>query len=248
MALDTFADLRWYDQVDSTNHTARELVAEVLAGGGPPPHLAVGADHQRQGRGRRARRWLAPPRSSMLLTAAWPSSWSPDRTPLGTLAMALAAAQAVEELAGVNAMLKWPNDLVVVPRPGDTAKLAGVLGERVGDTLITGVGVNLAWPGPLPVGAVDVIGAGGPHVDPRNLARATLARLGSWVGADPEELVEAARRRSATLGQLVEVSLDDGRVITGKAADLSPHGHLVVDDGVEEQLVTTGEVVHLRPA
>ncbi len=63
-------------------------------------------------------------------------------------AVALAGADACREVAGVEPVLKWPNDLLL-----DGAKLAGVLAEAefAGPTLsavIVGIGINVAWPGP----------------------------------------------------------------------------------------------------
>src|SRR5262245_2762270 len=97
-----------FGEVTSTN--------EVLAGladQGATNATVVVAEHQTAGRGRRGRRWEAPPASSLLVSVLF----RPPR-PLTTLAMALAAADACEEVAGLRPQLKWPNDLVVGDRSG----------------------------------------------------------------------------------------------------------------------------------
>ncbi|HEV8055605.1 MAG TPA: biotin--[acetyl-CoA-carboxylase] ligase, partial [Nocardioidaceae bacterium] len=118
---------RWRDivvreSVESTNAEVAELAL-----GGAGEGVVVVAEHQRGGRGRQGRVWQAPPRSglavSMLLrpdrvaAARWP--WLP-------LLTGVAVAEAVRRCADVEAVLKWPNDVLVGGR-----KLAGILVERV---------------------------------------------------------------------------------------------------------------------
>jgi BirA family biotin operon repressor/biotin-[acetyl-CoA-carboxylase] ligase len=156
-----FADVRW---VASTGSTNADVMA--LARDGAPEGIVVVADHQSAGRGRRDRRWVAPPGGSLLASILL----RPPSRVAGTVTLAagVALAEAVGEGAGVDALLKWPNDLVVVdpadPDGGRERKLAGILaeadwpagttisggyrppapGERV--VVVVGVGVNVAWP------------------------------------------------------------------------------------------------------
>ena len=137
-----------FDEIDSTN---RYLVDAARAGG--PSGLVAVARHQTAGRGRLGRRWQAPPGTNLLLSVLLRSSSSSpsEVTPHDlTLAVALAAADACAEVAGVEARLKWPNDLVV-----DDGKLAGVLAELVtgvsGDpAVVVGLGLNVGWPAAEP--------------------------------------------------------------------------------------------------
>lgn len=247
-----FGEIRWFADVGSTNSVARDLAARAQAEGDGPHHLAVAADHQRHGRGRRARRWLAPPGSSVLLSAAWTWPWDPERAPVATMAMALAAGDAVAQHCGLVTRIKWPNDILVPgsaeDRGEDPAKLAGILGERHGSMVIVGLGLNVDWPGPLPPGGVDIAGAGGRPADPRELAQAVLVCLDGWIDRSPEEIVEALRPRCATLGRQVSLSMADGRNVVGRAAGLDDRGHLVVRTATGDEVVAGGEVVHLRPA
>ncbi len=244
-----FGPLRWLAEVDSTNDEAAALAAAEPSAG-PGWGVAVGADHQRRGRGRRGRRWESPPEASLLLSAAWTPPWPAAATPLATVALALAAAEATEEATGVAPGLKWPNDLVVPAgtgaRPEEPAKLGGVLGEARGGVVVAGVGLNLAWPGPPPPGAVDVAGAGGEVVAATELAAAVLARLEALLRGSPSMVVEGARRRSATLGRAVRVRMASGAVHTGTACDLTDDGHLVVATPQGPVTVAAGEVLTLR--
>src|SRR5687768_17788881 len=104
-----FGDVRRVDEIDSTN-TA--LLAEAKAGA--PEGVVLVADHQTAGRGRLGRTWEAPPGASLLVSVLLRPDVS--SVELVTMAAGLAMAEAVEQVAGVDARLKWPNDLVVGDR------------------------------------------------------------------------------------------------------------------------------------
>ena len=116
---------------DSTNNRAREL---ALAGA--PHGTLVTAGEQIAGRGRGGRRWSAPPGSSVLMSLLLRS---PPRL------LPLIAAVAVCEVAGEQAQIKWPNDIVLA-RPTGLAKLAGILAEGRPQQgwAVLGIGLNVA--------------------------------------------------------------------------------------------------------
>ena len=99
------------------------------------------AEHQAAGRGRLDRVWTSPPRAgltvSFLLRPDVPAArrgWLP-------LLTGVALAEAVGEVTGVRASLKWPNDLLAV----DGRKLAGILAEsRRARRVVVGVGLNVS--------------------------------------------------------------------------------------------------------
>ena len=128
-------------------------------------------------------------------------------------AVALAGADACREVAGVEPVLKWPNDLLV-----DGAKLAGVLAEAefAGSVLtaaVVGIGINVAWPGPTGAGGtcLDDLGGTAQPVDRRVLLehlldalaprRALLDRADGPASSWPTRCAP----RCATLGQEVRV-------------------------------------------
>jgi BirA family biotin operon repressor/biotin-[acetyl-CoA-carboxylase] ligase len=136
-------------RTDSTNDRARELAL-----GGAPHGTLVTAAEQSAGRGRGGRRWSAPPGSALLMSLL-------VRTPPSLLPMI--AAVAVCDVAGEDARIKWPNDVVVesvaptatapssLGRPegapqGRLAKLAGILieGRPQERWAVLGIGLNVA--------------------------------------------------------------------------------------------------------
>jgi BirA family biotin operon repressor/biotin-[acetyl-CoA-carboxylase] ligase len=88
-------------------------VAKGLAAHGAPEGTVVVADEQTAGRGRLARRWLATPRTSLLCSLLFRPDLPPAQAQRLTMLCALAAADAIEQVAGLYVHLKWPNDLVV---------------------------------------------------------------------------------------------------------------------------------------
>ena len=249
-----FADVRWVAETGSTN---RDLLA--LAADGAPDGVAIVADHQTAGRGRLDRGWHAPPGGSLLLSVlVRPSGAGAEAAaaPLVTTAVGVSAVDACAEVAGVTPGLKWPNDLVVEMPDRSTRKLGGILAESIVrdgrlDAIVVGLGLNVDWPIDIPddlAGIAIALNHVAPDgsVDREDLLVALLRRLDGWLDASPEDLLTAARSRSATLGRTVRVELGD-EVFEGRADRLADDGSLVVvtADGTTREVVV-GDVVHLR--
>ena len=238
-------EIRWFDEIDSTNTYVREQARL-----GAPEGLVAVADHQTAGRGRLGRRWESPPGVNLLASVLLRPNIEPAELYLCTTVVALAALHACRAVAGVEAELKWPNDLLV-----EGAKVAGVLAEAefAGADLaavVVGIGINVGWPSPPEAGGTSLEAATGSPVDRRVLLHALLAalserRAGLEAAAGRRALADEGRRRCATLGQQVRVTLE-GEEITGRAVAVDDAGHLVVETPTGSRRVTAGDVVHLR--
>jgi BirA family biotin operon repressor/biotin-[acetyl-CoA-carboxylase] ligase len=246
MAHTRFADVRWVAETGSTN---ADLL--TLARDGAPEGIVLVADHQTAGRGRAGRTWVAPPGASLLLSVLLrpPARFAG----LSSMAMALAAADAVSDTTGFRPRLKWPNDLVW---PGDGSavdrKLAGILAEAHWPAehevaVVIGIGLNVNWPVDLPEELRDIATAinhvAGRAVDREDVLVHLLQRLDQRYGELLDGgIVEAWRSSSATLGRRVSVDLGT-EIIEGIAQDVTAEGHLIVGD----RTIAVGDVVHLRP-
>lgn len=238
-------DIRHFVEVDSTNRVAADL-----ARGGAGPDLVVVADHQTAGRGRRGRRWEAPPGTSLLVSVVLGPPAGDGTVALATVACALAAADAVGAVAGFEPALKWPNDLVVGDR-----KLAGVLAELVptdrGPSVVVGLGLNMrsAPPG-LPAPAVTVEEVAGRPIHGPTLLGAFVSALGAMAvdldGPGRAAVIEGYRRRCVTIGRAVRVELPGGTAIEGVAQGVDDDGRLLVATGPSAHRVDAGDVVHVR--
>ncbi|MFN2506053.1 MAG: biotin--[acetyl-CoA-carboxylase] ligase [Acidimicrobiales bacterium] len=240
-----FADVRWCEEVESTNVTVAEL-----ARAGAPEGVVVVADHQTGGKGRQGRRWQAPAGSSLLLSVLLRPRLPQAQVPATTLSMALAASDACEQVTGIRPLVKWPNDLVV-----DDRKLGGILGESIVEggqmAVVVGIGLNVNWATSPPAPGVALDELVGSSVDRNALLVALLRHLERRYQAlgepdGPATLLSDYRARSATLGRRVRVELWAGAV-EGEAVDVTAEGHLVVDEGGRTRVIASGDVIHLRP-
>jgi BirA family biotin operon repressor/biotin-[acetyl-CoA-carboxylase] ligase len=124
---------RHFASLPSTQDAAREWAREGA------PHLAVvSAEQQTAGRGRLGRAWSSPPGESLSLSLVLRTRGGIADGPKLTMLLSLAACRAVDELAGLRAGVKWPNDVLLNGR-----KIGGVLCETEGDACILGLGLNL---------------------------------------------------------------------------------------------------------
>jgi BirA family biotin operon repressor/biotin-[acetyl-CoA-carboxylase] ligase len=247
-------DVHRFDEIDSTNaylHRQARL--------GAPEGMVAVAEHQSAGRGRLDRRWESPPGASLLASVLFRPDLDPSELHLCTAAMALAAAEACRQVAGVGPVLKWPNDVLV-----SEEKLAGVLAEAVFDggpgfegspggavAVVVGLGLNIDWPGPAGAGGTCLVELGAGPVDRAALLDALLgalsarrALLDSLTGR--REVVAELRNRCVTLGRRVRVELA-AEAVVGVASEIDDAGHLVVRTSAGPRTVSAGDVVHLRP-
>ena len=261
-----FSSVEWHDEIDSTN---TELLERARRGA--PEGMVVIADLQTAGRGRRGRRWTAPPGTSLMMSVLLrppPGVLPPSRAALVTTAVALAAVDACERVSGVRPSLKWPNDLVIAGAGAGNRKLAGILAESLSiegalSALVVGMGLNTGWPAvpdELDGIATSLNLESGAPVDRTLLARLVLEGLEQRYGVlcsdrhgdGAASLLAEARRNSATLGRRVRISFDEtsnGGALEGIASDLDAEGRLLVaDDAGLTHTVSVGDVVHLRPA
>lgn len=246
---------RRLDVVTTTGSTNGDLAARALAGEDIDGAVLI-AEHQTAGRGRNGREWSATPGAQILVsvgvaadavpTHAW--GWLP-------LAAGLAVADAVSVVTGVEATLKWPNDVLA-----GEGKLAGILSEAVMSRtrIVVGIGLNVTLrsaevPG---VKIASLLELGVEEPDRDRLLRQLLLELGTRVvdwqreGSASPKLIADYRQRSATIGSRVRASLPGGGELVGQARDVDEQGRLLIDvggDGGDTVELSAGDVVHLRP-
>jgi BirA family transcriptional regulator, biotin operon repressor / biotin---[acetyl-CoA-carboxylase] ligase len=239
------------DSIGSTN-----AVLAAAAADGAPEGTVVVAEHQEAGRGRLDRTWVSPPRAgvtvSVLLRPDVPASrrsWLP-------LLTGVALAEAVRDVAGVRAALKWPNDL---PAPGG-GKLAGVLAEAVAGAgpaggVVVGVGLNVSTTADeLPEGGTSLLEEDASTLDRTALLTGFLdglaRRYRRWSDALGDPIGSGLARDylawSATVGAEVAVTLPDGQVLAGLAEAVDWDGRLVVATDQGRVELAAGDVRHVR--
>jgi BirA family transcriptional regulator, biotin operon repressor / biotin---[acetyl-CoA-carboxylase] ligase len=253
------AGWRAVEVVPSTGSTNADVAAR--ARGGEPPGLVLVTDDQVAGRGRMARAWVVPPRSSITVSvllaprapiARW--GWLP-------LLTGLAVVRTLVEVARVPAVLKWPNDVLVPAPGGDLGKVCGVLAETAptpsGPAVVVGAGLNVTQDaGELPVPTATSLRLSGAATTDRELLLAAyLRRLAADVrdwddaGGDPERsgIGPAYREACTTIGRDVEVHLPGGAPLAGRCEGVDDEGRLLVRDRAGTvHALAAGDVVHVR--
>ncbi len=230
----------WRVEVLASTGSTNAVVAD-RARSGEPAGLVVVAEAQTAGRGRLDRSWVSPPRAGLTLSVLVRPDLAPDRFAWLPLLTGLAVATALREVAEVDAVLKWPNDVLVEGR-----KVCGVLVEVAAPgAAVLGVGLNVTTRSDeLPHdGATSLRLAGAGTTDRGTLLRALLRALTSVLD-DVDTARHAYRDACATLGAVVRVELPDGQVVEGTATEVDDGGRLVVD----RRAYAAGDVVHLRPS
>lgn len=239
-------DLAVLDSTASTND-----VAVDLAGQGAPAWSLVTAEHQTGGRGRLGRHWESTRSSNLLFSVVLrPGSL---HSALGWLPLlgGVAVAQGVKEVTGIEAQVKWPNDVVIVGEQGPR-KLAGLLAERTPDAVIVGVGLNVhAGQAELPIPtATSIAIETGTTPDRAQLLAAVLdawQRLWADFEKSSEHLRQTYREWSATLGTAVKAIVNDQTELVGTVVDVDSDGHLVIETEFGAlQTITAADIQHLR--
>lgn len=205
------------------------------AAAGAAPGLVIGAELQTAARGRRGRSFDARPGLGLWISALLPAPEDPAAAPRLSLLVALAVADAVEEVAGVPAGLKWPNDVRLSGR-----KVCGVLVEARsrGRALwpVAGIGMNVHhadddFPPELAGTAISVEAAAGQRVQRGALLAALLGRLEERLDASRPggaDLAAAWAPRDELAGRDVVVERDED-VLEGRGAGVAPDGSLLVE-------------------
>ncbi len=239
----------YFAQAGSTNDILRERAQD-----GAPEGLLAVTDEQTHGRGRMGRSWWAPPGSSLMFSLLLRPPLPPEEAAQTTMCLGLGAVEGIEAVTGLQAALKWPNDLLLRNR-----KLAGMLTEMDASSgqlnwVILGLGVNVNLdlahaPDDLAATATSLSEALGRQVDRVALLSAILAATENWydrlLAGESPHLAWSARL--ATLGRRVQVALPGGAVVAGMAEGVTPLGALLVrtpDDQI--QTIWAGDILALR--
>jgi BirA family transcriptional regulator, biotin operon repressor / biotin---[acetyl-CoA-carboxylase] ligase len=240
------AEIVYFPSLTSTNDEARRR-----ADAGAPDLTLVVADEQTAGRGRAGRRWVTTPGSSLAFTLVLRLAAAAATTHYAGLG-ALAVCSALRQDYGLEAQIKWPNDVLL-----DGLKVAGVLVEAQwsGDQLLAillGIGVNLspaAVPDPallaFPATCVEAFTQGPPQ--PEIVLRQILERLFEWRALlGRPEFLAAWQEHLAWKGQRVRVSGPDAGSLEGVVKGLDADGALVLqgEEGITQRILA-GDL-HLR--
>jgi len=235
-----------YNKLGSTNDLAYELAEKNAKEG-----TVVFAEEQTKGKGRHGRNWVSPPKSGIYFSVILKPAIPPSEIPRITLLSAVSVAKAIRAASGLEAMIKWPNDVLVHGK-----KLCGILTEMKAeqdkiDFVIVGIGINVnAAIKNLPKGATSIKEELHAAISRVELARKILEILDENYlkfkkeGFDP--IIDEWKALTEMLGARIKISLPN-RTFEGLAHDIDADGSLLVrlDSGIVEK-VSSGDVVMVR--
>ena len=240
--------LHYFNETGSTNIDAKRCAEE-----GEPHGTTVIANTQTAGRGRRGRLWQSPAGSAIYMTILLKPQFVPDKASMLTLVMALSVADAIAEATGLDAGIKWPNDVVV-----NKKKVCGILTEMNAELdyiqyVVIGVGINVnnnspeEFPEEIRQTATSLKIESGMQISRAALLERVLAHFEKNYDIftktlDLSALMEAYDARLLNLNAEVRV-LDPKGEYTGIARGINPAGELLVEkENGEVVPVYAGEV------
>jgi BirA family biotin operon repressor/biotin-[acetyl-CoA-carboxylase] ligase len=207
-----------------------------LARLGAPEGTLVLTDYQTNGKGRFGRRWMAAPKSCILMSLILRPTISPERFGLITVVASVSTAVMISRTTGMKAQIKWPNDVMVKGR-----KVAGILVEAGYDLegspfSVLGMGINVnvpkeGFPGEIRSKAISLSELTGGYLDRFELIDMFLSEFepryrelnsGTW-----DSILSEYRLLSWTLGKPVNV-LANGERMCGLALDVGDYGELIL--------------------
>ena len=238
-------EVLYFDTIDSTNTKAQELAEK-----GYPSGTLVVADKQESGKGRRGRSWVSPSGTGIFMTLMIKPDINPNNASMLTLVAALAVAKAITSVTGEEAMIKWPNDIVV-----NGKKVCGILTEMNAqfdyiNHIVVGIGINVhneSFPEEISQMASSLmIEAGGKRFHRAQIIAETMSYFEQYYDTflqtqDLSALVRKYDELLVNMNKAVRV-LDPKEPFDGKAMGITPKGELIVDTWESRKLVSSGEV------
>ncbi|NPE28086.1 biotin--[acetyl-CoA-carboxylase] ligase [Methanococcoides sp. SA1] len=237
-------DIRYFDDVDSTNDVAKKMGSSSDEG------TVVIAEMQDSGRGRKGGHWMSP-RGGVWMSVILKPNVVPAYAPRFTLMAGVAVAKTIRDL-GVEASLKWPNDVLV----GDK-KVCGILTEMDAESdqinfVVIGMGINVNvsiedLSEDIRSSSTSLSEIKGEELDRIAFVQALLRALedeyvrSKALGFDL--ILDEWKSLSSTIGRDVDV-VTPQRMISGKAVGITENGTLLVEtsEGLEE--VIAGSCIH----
>jgi BirA family biotin operon repressor/biotin-[acetyl-CoA-carboxylase] ligase len=231
--------IHYFESLPSTMTVAAQLAAEGCAHGS-----AVIAGEQTTGQGRHGRQWQSEAGSGVYLTLVLRPLFPPAAFPVLTLAVGLAACEAIEEVTGLACDLRWPNDLLLSGK-----KCGGILLNLEAGAVVAGIGINVghtAFPPELAEVATSLRLVSGREHPRESLLAALFEAVDRYCDLVTSQGVEPVlrlftARSSYAMGRRVVVD-QPGEQIEGVTAGLDENGFLRVrkDNGVVVMVLAGG--------
>ncbi|MFA4993353.1 MAG: biotin--[acetyl-CoA-carboxylase] ligase [Candidatus Omnitrophota bacterium] len=238
--------IHYFDYLASTMDLAMQLGIQAA-----PHGTVVLAESQTKGRGRLGRSWFSPKYKGIYMSLILRPDISPSASSVLTLLSAVSICEAVKTVTGLDAQIKWPNDVFIANK-----KIAGILTEMNSEVdkvnfVVIGIGLNvnndkksliaqatsLKEQAGQPVNRVALL---------QELLRGIENNYSLLEDKGAQAIIDKWRNFSLTLGRRVKIYYQD-KHIEGQAVDIDRDGALLIrkDSGLTQK-VFSGDVTHCR--
>jgi len=238
-------NIYYYSQVTSTNSIAKENLKNKGKKDRLPEGTVFIAEVQTQGRGRLGRTWYSPPGGVWLTIVLFPNI-EPIHIAKITLVTAVILVRTIKDLFGIDIQIKWPNDLLL-----ESKKISGILTEMAAesdriDYLLVGIGINAntkkdEFPEDTRTQLISLQEILGKPIPRIKLVQELLENFEKYYKKIQQKsfklILDEWKKNSHTLGRNVIIETG-GKIISGKAVDLTPEGALIIRKD-------NGEFVHI---
>lgn len=234
----------YFESIDSTNNYAKKEIKNL------PHGTIILGEEQVEGKGRRGRYWASPKETGIWVSIVLKPKIPPKEGIKMTQVAAAAICKSIREITGLDALIKWPNDIVI-----NGKKVCGILTEMAGELneinyIIIGIGINVnveEFSGEVGESATSLSIEGGKKLDRRQLLVHILRNFEVLYNSYIENLdlhasLYIVRKYSALLGKNIKIV--QGKLEKkAKAINIDDEGLLLVEleDGSKE-LIAVGEV------
>jgi len=231
----------YFPELSSTMDKARELARR-----GAEEGTIIIAEKQGHGRGRLNREWLSA-QGGIYFTLILRPMISPTYAPRITLMASIAIANTIRKLFGLNAEVKWPNDVLLKGK-----KVCGILAEMDAEMDIVnfvnlGMGINANNSiHPFEKTATSLKQSLGKEISRKDVFNSVLAEIDKWQDLlTKEDLIEEWKRLAATLDRDVSIT-SPGEKIVGRAVDIDSNGALIIEErNGSRRTIIAGDCMHL---
>lgn len=239
-------EIVYFNSIDSTNNEAKKLASSGCSEG-----IVIISEEQTMGRGRLGRNWVSPKFKGIWMSIVLRPDIDPMNVAKITQVGAAAVLKAIKE-QGINAYIKWPNDIVL-----NNKKVCGILTEMSGEInnvnyVVMGIGINVNidkedFPGEIEEIATSLKIEEGKSIERKALVASILNNLEGLYeefikNEDIKTSIDICRENSILIGKPVRI-INRNDEIQAQALDLSDDGKLIVkyEDGSIHEVIS-GEV------
>lgn len=233
-----------FQSIDSTSNYLKQRAYEL------PDQMMVLSEEQKTGRGRMGRQWNSPKGQGLFFSILLKPQINMKESFRITGIAAAAVAEGIEEVTGLPAEIKWPNDVVIGAK-----KVSGILTEISGEPdainyVIVGIGINVNTPdfsGELKDRATSLYLEKGEKISRKALFLAVARKFFRFYESftknhDFEKVHRIMEKRSAILGKKINV-IKGSDIRPAKAMALTEEGYLRVQyENGETEILSSGEI------